>query len=84
MRFRHISESDGIMNGMGNPHVGQRVWADGLKGTFTVILIDLERGAADLQLTTDTEQIHARIPLSQVHPVGEDTTLESVWRIKNR
>jgi hypothetical protein len=67
-----------------HPHVGQRVWADGLTGTFTVLLVDNDRGVADLQLTTDAEQSHAIISLSTLHPVGEDTTQSLVRRIKDR
>ena len=72
---------DVIIDGMMTPHVGQRVWADGLTGTFTVVRMDTERGVADLQLMGGPEQVHARTPLSTLHPVGEDTTQSAVWKI---
>jgi hypothetical protein len=35
---------------MDHPRIGQRVWADRVTGTFTVIRVDREKGVADLEL----------------------------------
>ncbi len=56
---------------MRNPRVGQSVWADGLKGTFTVQRISAFHGTADLELTTGARKIEMHIPFTAIHPVGE-------------
>jgi hypothetical protein len=56
---------------MKNPHLGQRVWADGLTGTFTVVRINTYQGTADLELTTGTHKIE-NIPFTAIRPVGYD------------
>jgi hypothetical protein len=62
----------GMMEKMRNPRIGQRVWADGLTGTFTVVRINTYQGTADLELTTGTQKIEMHVPLSAIHPVGDD------------
>jgi hypothetical protein len=58
--------------GMKNPHLGQRVCADGLTGTFTVVRINTYQGTADLELTTGTHKVEMHIPFTAIHPVGYD------------
>ena len=53
---------------MKNPHLGQRVRADGLTGTFTVVRICEYQGTADLELTTSAQKIKMHIPLTAIHP----------------
>jgi hypothetical protein len=65
-------ERGGIIDGMRNPRIGQRVWADGLTGTFTVVRVNTYQGTADLELTTGTKKIEVHIPFSAIHPVGDD------------
>jgi hypothetical protein len=60
--------TNGIIKRMKNPHIGQRVWADGLTGTFTVVQIYEYQGTADLELTTGTQKIEIHIPLTAIHP----------------
>jgi hypothetical protein len=57
---------------MKNPHLGQRVCADGLTGTFTVVRINTYQGTADLELTTGTHKVEMHIPFTAIHPVGYD------------
>jgi hypothetical protein len=57
---------------MRNPRIGQRVWADGLTGTFTVVRINTYQGTADLELTTGAQKIELHIPFTSIHPVGDD------------
>ena len=62
--------TDGIIDGVRNPNIGQRVWVDGLTGTFTVVRINAYQGTANLELTTGKVEMH--IPFSAIHPVGDD------------
>lgn len=59
---------------MERPRVGQWVWAEGLRGTFTVVRVDEDRGQADLEITSGTHFIEQHVPFSKIHPVGEDLT----------
>jgi hypothetical protein len=54
------------------PRIGQRVWADGLTGTFTVVRVNTYQGTADLELTIGTKKVETHIPFSDIHPVGDD------------
>jgi len=54
------------------PRKGNKVFADGHKGTFTVIRVDKGRGVADLELTTGTHKIEKNIPFNALHPADED------------
>lgn len=58
------------------PHMGQRVWADGLIGTFTVVRLDEDHGVANLELTTDTRVIEQHIPFDTIHPLGDGENSE--------
>jgi hypothetical protein len=57
---------------MQSPQVGQRVWADGLSGTYTVIAVHPETGLVDLQLTDATQAIEKGVPVGLIHMLGED------------
>jgi hypothetical protein len=70
-------ESGGKIVGMRNPHLGQKVWADGLDGTFTVIRINTFQGVADIESTTGTRKIQMHIPFSAIHSVDEGANRES-------
>jgi hypothetical protein len=58
----------GMMEKMTKPHIGQRVWADGMTGTFTVVRIYEYQGTADLELTTGTKKTELHIPFAAIHP----------------
>jgi hypothetical protein len=51
--------------------IGQRVWAEDLDGTFTVVRIDAIQSVADLELMTDTHKIEKHVPFDAIHPLGE-------------
>lgn len=57
---------------MKNPQVGQRVWADGLQGTYVIVAVHGDLGLADLQLTTDTGATQKQVPFGMIHALGED------------
>jgi hypothetical protein len=57
---------------MKNPRVGQRVWAENLTGTFTVMAVDTGHSLADLQSTDAGNTREMRVALSLVHAVGGD------------
>ena len=57
---------------MRNPRLGQRVWADGLDGTFTVVKTNSFQGIADIESTDGTGKIRMHLPFSAIHPVGEN------------
>lgn len=59
---------------MKRPRLGQRVWAEGLRGTFIVVRLDEDKGLADLELTSGTHFIERHIPSGAIPPVGEDST----------
>jgi hypothetical protein len=46
---------------MKNPHVGQRVWAEKLTGTFVILAIDDDHVTADIQSTNSPEFIERRV-----------------------
>jgi hypothetical protein len=52
---------------MRNPHVGERVWVDGLRGTFTVVRINAYQDTADLELTNGARKIELHIPFAAIH-----------------
>jgi hypothetical protein len=54
------------------PRIGERVFADGLNGEFTVITVDEKQGVVDLELTTGTHFIEKHIPFGAIHRVRED------------
>lgn len=57
---------------MENPQVGQRVWAEKLTGTFTVVAVDGDQRLAELQSTevNNTRELAVRFLL--IHAVGGD------------
>lgn len=59
---------------MKNPHVGQRVWAEKLTGTFVIVAVDQDQGLADIQATNGTEAIEKHIPLGLLHALGGDSS----------
>lgn len=56
---------------MNDPHIGQRVWATGLKGTFTVIVLDRDGRTVDLE-AIDTHKTEHGISFDRLNPVGGD------------
>jgi len=48
---------------MKNPHVGQRVWAEKLTGTFVIVSVD-DQGFADIQDTEGSNVIERRSRLA--------------------
>ena len=61
-----------MMDPMENPRIGQRVWAEGLQGTFAIVRIDEDRGVVDLELTTDTHFLKKNIALDTIHELGRE------------
>lgn len=59
---------------MRNPHLGQKVLADGLDGTFTVVKTNTFQGVADIESMDGTGRIERRIPFNAIRPVGKDLT----------
>ncbi|HEX4285581.1 MAG TPA: hypothetical protein VHZ28_10855 [Terracidiphilus sp.] len=57
---------------MENPHLGQRVWAEGLQGTFSVVRIDDRNDVVDLELITDPKTIEKNIPMQNIHALGAE------------
>jgi hypothetical protein len=66
---------------MKSPRVGQRVWAEGLNGTFAVVRINDAQGVADLELTTGTHRIEKHIPFNAIHPLGGGDVSQAAARI---
>ena len=58
---------------MKNPHVGQRVWAEKLTGTFVIVSVD-DQGFADIQDTEGSNDIERRVPLGLLHALGGDSS----------
>jgi hypothetical protein len=58
---------------MKNPHVGQRVWAEKLTGTFVIVSVD-DQGFADIQDTEGSNVIERRVPLGLLHALGGDSS----------
>jgi hypothetical protein len=56
---------------MKRPRVGQRVWADGFAGTFTVVKVYAHLRVADLELTSGMKKIQVHLPFSAIHTVGD-------------
>jgi hypothetical protein len=56
---------------MRNPHLGQKVRADGVDGTFIVVKTNTSQGLADLESTDGTRKIRMHLPFSAIHPLGE-------------
>lgn len=52
------------------PTKGERVWADGLNGEFTVLKVDVQRSVADLMLMTGTHKIEKGIPFGAIQSAG--------------
>ena len=76
-----VSGSAGILTlhrvdsvGMKNPHVGQRVWAEKLSGTFVILSIDEDRVTADIQSTNGSDLIERKVSLRQLHALGGDAS----------
>jgi hypothetical protein len=63
---------NGTLQEMKTPQVGQRVWADGLKGTFIVVAVHPTQSLADLQLTDGTQATEKHVPFGMIHGLGED------------
>lgn len=59
---------------MKNPHVGQRVWAEKLMGTFVIVALDESQSLADIQSTDGTNAIEKRISLRLLHALGGDSS----------
>jgi hypothetical protein len=59
---------------MKNPHVGQRVWAEKLSGTFVILSIDDDHVTADIQSTNSPEFIERRVSLRLLHALGGDAS----------
>jgi hypothetical protein len=59
---------------MKRPRVGQRVWAEGFDGTFTVVKICAPLGVADLELTSGMKKIQVHLPF-----LGQYTQLAITW-----
>jgi hypothetical protein len=56
------------------PRVGQRVWAEGLSGTFTVLRVDEGRKVAELELADGSRFVQNGVALNTIHPLGEDAS----------
>jgi hypothetical protein len=54
------------------PQVGQRVWADGLTGTYRIVALHTTRSLADLQLAGGLQTIEKHVPFGMIHALGED------------
>jgi hypothetical protein len=59
---------------MKNPHVGQRVWAEKLVGTFVIVGVDEKQITADIQSTDDPNVIQKQVPLRLLHALGGDSS----------
>jgi hypothetical protein len=59
---------------MKNPHVGQRVWAEKLTGTFVIVAVDEDYGFADIQSMNDVSAIQKHVPISLIHALGGDSS----------
>ncbi len=59
---------------MKNPHVGQRVWAEKLTGTFVIMAIDEDSITADIQSTNGLDTIERNVPLGLLHALGGDAS----------
>jgi len=56
---------------MNDPHVGQRVWATGLKGTFAVTAVDRAQRTAHLE-AIGTHKTEQDISFDLLNPLGGD------------
>ncbi len=59
---------------MKNPHVGQRVWAEKLTGTFVIVALYKEDGLADIQSTNGMDPVEKHVPLGLIHALGGDAS----------
>ncbi len=59
---------------MKNPHVGQRVWAEKLIGTFVIVAVDDDQAFADIRLTTGTKPVEKHVPIGLIHALGGDSS----------
>ncbi len=55
---------------MENPHIGQRVWAEDLQGTFAIVRVDDAEDVVDLELTTGPRTVEKNVPMAKVHALG--------------
>lgn len=54
------------------PKIGDKVFASGHNGLFSVIRVDAQNGVADLELTSGTHQVQKNIPLNAIKLDRED------------
>lgn len=59
---------------MKNPHVGQRVWAEKLIGTFVIVAVDEDQGLADIQPMNGADVIEKHVPFGLLHALGGDSS----------
>jgi hypothetical protein len=59
---------------MKNPHVGQRVWAEKLSGTFVILAIDEDHITADIQSANSSDLVEKNVPLRMLHALGGDAS----------
>jgi hypothetical protein len=57
---------------MKNPQVGQLVWAEKLKGTFTIHAVHREHSLVDLQSTDGEGAVEKQVPFGLIHALGGD------------